>query len=921
MELSKNFDHRRAEDKWYAHWLDRKYFHSEPDEREPYTVVIPPPNVTGMLHMGHCLNNTIQDILIRRARMQGKNACWVPGTDHASIATEAKVVQLLREKGIQKASLSREDFLKYAWEWKEKYGGIILQQLKKLGCSLDWDRTSFTMDPDYYQSVIDVFVDLFNKGYVYRGKRMINWDPKAKTALSDEEVIFKEVQSKLYYLKYFLEQPKSDVGSRKSEVGDRRSEVGLQTSDFITIATVRPETILGDTAICVNPKDERYKHLIGKFAFVPLINRRIPIIADDYVAMDFGTGALKVTPAHDMNDYQLGLKHQLEVVDTMNDDGTMSEAAQLYIGKDRFEVRKQIVKDLEAEGHIEKIEDYQNQIGFSERTDVVVEPRLSMQWWVDMKKISGPALEAVNNEEIKFYPEKFKNLYRHWMENIRDWCISRQLWWGHRIPAWYSPDGTFVVAANKEEALAKFKIHPSTGSGPKIKIDEIVQDEDCLDTWFSSWLWPFEVFKGYSQPNNKDIKYYYPTNTLVTAPEIIFFWVARMIMAGFEYMGEKPFREVYFTGIVRDELGRKMSKQLGNSPDLLGLIDKYGADAVRFGIMISSPAGNDLLFDVKEESTLKQGSFFINKIWNALKLVRSWENRVGSRAAPAASLRRPQESGPDSYRDGSQEKNFAVEWFENRLNESKTELDNLFGEFKLSEALKTIYSLIWDDFCSWYLEWIKPGFDQSIDPKVLYKTVEYFEELMQLLHPFMPFVTEEIYHQLRDRDDDIIVKQYKHSAKPDKRIITSGELLKEIITAIRDTRNKSLLKPRDTIRLSILTKNSNSYSGFEDIIKKQVNAESIYFIDSPPANAMTLVVQQDKFFLETDAALDHKPQKDQLLKDLDYLKGFLATVEKKLGNEQFVQNAKPEVIEIERKKKADAEAKIKVIEESLASLG
>ncbi|MES1225298.1 MAG: valine--tRNA ligase, partial [Bacteroidota bacterium] len=600
--LNKNFDHQAAEQKWYSHWLNRGYFHSEPDNREPYTVVIPPPNVTGVLHMGHCLNNTIQDILVRRARMQGKNACWVPGTDHASIATEAKVVQMLREKGINKAKLSREEFLGYAWEWKEKYGGIILQQLKKLGCSLDWERTTFTMDPDYYQSVINVFIDLYNKGYIYRGKRMINWDVKAKTALSDEEVIRKETKQKLYYLKYYISDETGVVDQSKGS-----------TNNYITIATVRPETIMGDTAICVHPDDERYKHLHGKFAIVPLIKRRIPIITDDYVTMDFGTGALKVTPAHDMNDFQLGQKHNLELVDIFNEDGTLNNEAQILVGEERFEARKKIVKLLEDEGYLVKTEDYTSEVGYSERTDAVVEPRLSLQWWLAMKKISAPALNAVVDDEIKFHPAKFKNLYRHWMENIRDWCISRQLWWGQRIPAWYDAEGRFVVAATKEEAFEQLKSQNS-----KIKIDDISQDEDVLDTWFSSWLWPFEVFKGYSNPGNADVKYYYPTQTLVTAPEIIFFWVARMAMAGFEYMKEKPFNDVYFTGIVRDKLGRKMSKSLGNSPDLLELIDKYGADACRFGIMISSPAGNDLLWD---ESSNEQGRNFINKIWNALKLV------------------------------------------------------------------------------------------------------------------------------------------------------------------------------------------------------------------------------------------------------------------------------------------------------------
>ena len=884
MELSKNFDHSAAEQKWYQHWLDKNYFHSEPDGRDPYTVVIPPPNVTGVLHMGHCLNNTIQDILVRRARMQGKNACWVPGTDHASIATEAKVVQMLRERGITKSSLSREDFLKYAWEWKEKYGGIILQQLKKMGCSLDWERTSFTMDPDYYQSVISVFIDLYNKGFIYRGKRMINWDVKAKTALSDEEVIRKETQQKLYFLKYYIDDDLPIADGR--ETATRQ----LTTDNFITIATVRPETIMGDTAICVHPDDERFKHLHGKYAFVPLINRRIPIITDEYVTMDFGTGALKVTPAHDMNDNQLGQKHNLEVVDIFNEDGTLNADAQIYIGEDRFEARKKIAKELEEKGFLLKTEEYTSEVGYSERTDTVVEPRLSLQWWVDMKKISGPALSAVVNDEIKFYPAKFKNLYRNWMENIKDWCISRQLWWGHRIPAWYDAEGRFVIAASEEEAKQMFNTQFSIANA------QLKQDEDCLDTWFSSWLWPFEVFKGYSNPDNKDVNYYYPTNTLVTAPEIIFFWVARMIMAGYEYKGQKPFNEVYFTGIVRDKQGRKMSKSLGNSPDLLKMIEDEGADAVRFGIMISSPAGNDLMWD---QATNEQGKFFINKMWNALKLVRSWESRVGSQATS---------------------NDFAINWFENRLNEVRIQLDEQFKDFRLSESLKTIYSLIWDDFCSWYLEWVKPGFEQPIDKVVYEKTVGFFEELMQLLHPFMPFITEEIYHQLKERNDDLTVKQYADEKATDKNILSNADLLKEVITAIRDARNKNQLKPKDTIRLHILTGNNETYKSIESILLKQVNAESVSYTSTSIINSITVVVQKDKFFIETSTVLDTASQKEQLQKDLDYLKGFLISVEKKLGNEKFVANAKPEIIEAERKKKSDAEEKIKVIEESLAGL-
>ncbi len=873
MELAKNFDHKAAAQKWYQHWLEKGYFHSTPDDREPYTIVMPPPNVTGVLHMGHSLNNTIQDILIRRARMQGKNACWVPGTDHASIATEAKVVQQLRERGIAKSSLSREDFLKHAWEWKDKYGGIILQQLRHLGCSADWERTTFTMDPDYYQSVISVFIDLYNKGYIYRGKRMINWDVRAKTALSDEEVIRKETQQKLYHLRYKLDLP-----------GD----------EYITIATVRPETIMGDTAICVNPKDERYLHLHGKFAFVPLINRRIPIITDDYVTMDFGTGALKVTPAHDMNDYQLGQKHNLEVVDILNDDGTLADAAQIHIGEDRFAARKNIIPELEAAGALVKTEDYTSEVGYSERTDVVVEPRLSLQWWVDMKKIYSPALKAVMEDEIRFFPPKFKNLYRHWMENIKDWCISRQLWWGQRIPAWYLPNGTFTVAATAEQAWEQLQ---RDGKTAEFSIANLVQDEDCLDTWFSSWLWPFEVFKGYSNPGNADINYYYPTNTLVTAPEIIFFWVARMIMAGFEYKHEKPFREVYFTGIVRDKLGRKMSKSLGNSPDLLEMIDNDGADAVRFGVMISSPAGNDLMWDPAGN---EQGRFFINKIWNALKLVKGWEARQSA-------------SAPD-------EAVFAISWLENRLNEARTQIDQLYADFKLSEVLKTIYSLIWDDFCSWYLEWVKPGFEQPIHPSVYEKTVDFFEQLMQLLHPFLPFITEEIYHQLRERQDDIVVRLYPETGAAALPLLQNGQLLKEVITGIRDARVKAQLKPKETIRLSILAEQNTAYKSFESILQKQVNAESITYTDSPVANSIALVIGKDKFFIETTAPLDTTAQREQLEKDLLYYQGFLQAVERKLGNEKFVNNARAEVVDAERKKKADAEAKIKAVEESLRQL-
>ncbi|TAH09424.1 MAG: valine--tRNA ligase [Sphingobacteriia bacterium] len=898
MELSKNYIPNEIESKWYEYWIEKDYFSSKPDGRESYTVVIPPPNVTGILHMGHCLNNTIQDILVRRARMQGKNACWVPGTDHASIATEAKVVSMLRERGITKSSLTRSEFLEYAWEWKEKYGGIILQQLRKIGCSLDWNRTSFTMDPDYYNSVMNVFIDLYKKGHIYRGKRMINWDVKAKTALSDEEVIYKEVQSKLYYIKYFLE---ADLTS---------TDHGLPYKvSYITIATVRPETILGDAAICVNPNDERYKHLHGKYAYVPLINRKIKIIPDEYVTLDFGTGALKVTPAHDMNDYQLGQKYNLEIIDTMNDDGTMSEAATGYAGIDRFEVRKKIVVDLAAAGHIEKIDEYQNQMGFSERTDAVVEPRLSLQWWVSMKQLAAPALSAVMEDEIHFHPAKFKNLYRHWMENIKDWCISRQLWWGHQIPAWYAPDGSFAVAKTAAEALAQLQEqYPDS----IFQLADLKQDEDCLDTWFSSWLWPFEVFKGLSHPGNKEAAYYYPTSTLVTAPEIIFFWVARMIMAGYEYQQAKPFKDVYFTGIVRDKLGRKMSKSLGNSPDLLGLIEQYGADAVRFGILIASPAGNDILFD---EAALEQGRNFNNKLWNALKLVKMWEARTVLESGPEAV-----EGGPGLVNKVNVESDFAIQWFENRLNEAVAEVEAQMIQFKLSEALKTIYSLIWDDFCSWYLEWVKPGFEQPVDAVVYQKTIYFFEKLMELLHPIMPFITEEIYHLLGNQQDDLCVKQQQKAASTNITILAAGTLLKTVISALRDARNKQQLKPKDTIVLHIQTDDKTGYKAIESILIKQVNASEIRYTATAIAHTIIVNIGQDKFFIESEKQLDTAAMKASLLKDLTYEQNFLASVIKKLSNEKFVQNAKPEVIVLERKKQADSETRILAIEEGLKSL-
>jgi valyl-tRNA synthetase len=887
MELTKNYIPNEVEAKWYQHWLDKQYFNSKPDNRDAYTIVIPPPNVTGVLHMGHALNNTIQDILIRRARMQGFNACWIPGTDHASIATEAKVVQMLRERGITKSSLTREEFLSYAWEWKEKYGGIILQQLKKLGCSLDWNRTSFTMDEDYYNAVIKVFIDLYNKGLIYRGKRMVNWDPESLTALSDEEVIFKEIDSKLYHVVY-----KAADGSNNS----------------ITVATTRPETILGDVAICVNPTDERYTNLIGKEVIVPIINRKIPVIADEYVSADFGTGALKVTPAHDKNDNMLGAKYNLTTIDTLDETGkftsTEIEAAALseqvlsYNGMDRFVLRKKIAEDIKAIGQLTKIEEYKGQIGTSERTGAVIESRLSLQWFIDMKQFmqnNPEALQSVMQDTIEFHPAKTKNTYSHWLENIKDWCISRQLWWGQRIPAWYDEEGNCVVAVTKEEAFEKFKIQ-----NPKSKIEDIKQDEDVLDTWFSSWLWPMEVFKGISHPGNKDAAYYYPSTTLVTGQDIIFFWVARMIMAGYEYTDKPPFKDVYFTGMVRDKEGRKMSKQLGNSPDLLGLIDQYGADAVRFGIMIASPAGNDLLFD---ESSLEQGRNFNNKLWNVLKLVKMWEGRqsTGDNGQPTTD-------------------NFAIVWFENRLNEVKKEADELLQQFRLSEALKTIYSLIWDDFCSWYLEWVKPSFEQPIEASVYKKTIEFLDELMQLLHPFMPFITEEIYHSINERKDDICVKQQSAANAFNTASLEQGTLLKNVITALRDARNKNQLKPKDAIQLHIQTNATNQYKAIENILGKQINASAISYTKETVSNTIVVAVEKDKFYIESEKQLDSASLKDDLLKDLAHQKGFLESVLKKLSNERFVQNAKPEVLAMEQKKQADAEARIKTIEESLAAL-
>ena len=902
MELTKNFEPKAVEEKWYTHWLNKRYFNSKPDDRPPFTVVIPPPNVTGVLHMGHTLNETVQDILVRRARMHGFNACWVPGSDHASIATEAKVVAMLKEKGIDKNSLSREEFLKYAFEWKEKYGGIIYNQIARLGCSVDWDRTTFTMDDHYYKAVIKVFIDLYDKGLIYRGARMINWDVAARTALSDEEVEYREQNGKLYHLRYKLDTEKED---------------------YINIATQRPETIMGDTAICVNPNDERYAHLKGAFAFVPLINRRIPVIFDEYVDPAFGTGALKVTPAHDINDYNLGLKHNLEIINTINENGTLSEAAQIYVGEDRFAARKKIIKELEEKGFLVKEEEYSTRMGYSQRTGVVVEPRISTQWFVKMAPLAQPALKAVVDGEINIHPgDKFLATYKYWLENVKDWCISRQLWWGQQIPAWYDEDGRMVVAEDINKAKEIFNIQYSIFN-PQLK-----QDPDVLDTWFSSWLWPIEVFNGITSPGNEELKYYYPGSVLVTGQDIIFFWVARMVMAGMEFEKQIPFKDVYFTGMVRDKQGRKMSKSLGNSPDLLDLIDRYGADAVRFGIMVSSPAGNDLMFD---ENSLEQGRNFNNKIWNALKLVKMWETRqlaVGSGQLAVGSGQLAVGSGQLAVGSGQlagdndqfMENNFAIEWFEARLNETKTNINGMMQQFRLSEALKTIYSLIWDDFCSWYLEWVKPGFEQPIDAMLYDRTIGFFGELMQLLHPFMPFVTEEIHHLLKEQQEDLCVTQAGDIHPADAAILTAGELCKQVITAIRDARNKNQLKPKESIELFIQTADAAGYRNVESMLGKQVNASAIGYCNEPVINTIVVAVEKDKFYIKTGNVLNTGNLKDDLLKDLDHQKGFLASVEKKLSNERFVQNAKPEVLALEQKKKADAEARIRTIEESLSTI-
>ena len=870
-ELATKYNPADVEEKWYAYWLKNGLFKSKPDGREPYTVVIPPPNVTGILHMGHMLNNTIQDILVRRARMEGKNACWVPGTDHASIATEAKVVNKLAAQGIKKSDLSREEFLKYAWEWKEEHGGIILKQLQKLGASCDWDRTAFTMDEIRSESVLKVFVDLYNKGLIYRGVRMVNWDPKALTALSDEEVIYKDEHSKLYYLRYFIE------GEDK----------------YIIVATTRPETILGDTAVCVNPNDPRYSFLKGKKVIIPLVNRVVPIIMDDYVDIEFGTGCLKVTPAHDVNDYMLGEKYNLPSIYIFNDNGTISEAGGLYVGMDRFDVRKQIAKDLQEAGLLEKVEDYDNKVGYSERTNVVIEPKLSMQWFVKMDKLAAPALDAVMKDEIKFHPDKFKNIYRHWMENIKDWCISRQLWWGHRIPAYYLPQGGFVVAATPEEAL---KLAREKSGKADLQMSDLRQDEDCLDTWFSSWLWPISLFDGINNPGNEEINYYYPTTDLVTAPDIIFFWVARMIMAGYEYEHKLPFRNVYFTGIVRDKIGRKMSKSLGNSPDALELIKTYGADGVRMGLMLAAPAGNDILYD---DALCEQGRNFNNKIWNAFRLVKGWN--------VDETLPQPQTAA------------IAVEWFDAQLNRTLEEVKDLFGKYRLSEALMAIYKLFWDEFSSWYLEMVKPAYQQPIDRKTYDATLRYFDALLRMLHPFMPFITEELWQHLYDRKEgeSIMTARMPEPQPVDMEIINRFETTKLVVAGIRTIRLQKGIANKEQLTLQIIGAHDHSN---DCILTKMTNLATIETIEEKDPAAASFRVHATEYAIPMSNAIDVEAELKKLEAELKYAQGFLKTVMGKLGNERFVQNAPEAVVAMERKKKADAEEKIKSLEESIAAL-
>ena len=895
MELASKYNPADVEGKWYQYWLDNKLFSSKPDGREPYTVVIPPPNVTGVLHMGHMLNNTIQDILVRRARMTGKNACWVPGTDHASIATEAKVVNKLAQQGIKKTDLTREEFLKHAWAWTEEHGGIILKQLRKLGASCDWDRTAFTMDEKRSESVIKVFVDLYNKGLIYRGVRMVNWDPKALTALSDEEVIYKEEHSKLYYLRYYIAN--DDMSGETGAEGEvvHRDAQGRR---YAVVATTRPETIMGDTAMCINPNDPKNHWLKGKKVIVPLVGRVIPVIEDDYVDIEFGTGCLKVTPAHDVNDYMLGEKYNLPSIDIFNDNGTISEAAGLYVGMDRFDVREQIEKDLAAANLLEKVEAYTNKVGFSERTNVAIEPKLSMQWFLRMQHFADMALPPVMNDELKFYPAKYKNTYRNWLENIKDWCISRQLWWGHRIPAYYLPEGGFVVAETPEKALELAK--EKTGN-QNLKVEDLRQDDDCLDTWFSSWLWPISLFDGINNPGNEEIKYYYPTSDLVTGPDIIFFWVARMIMAGYEYMGDMPFRNVYFTGIVRDKIGRKMSKSLGNSPDPLDLIDKYGADGVRMGMMLAAPAGNDILFD---DALCEQGRNFNNKIWNAFRLVKGWQ---------VADIEQPEYA------------KLATEWFDNLLVKVSAEMNDLFSKYRLSEALMLVYKLFWDEFSSWYLEMIKPAYGQPIDKKTYKTTLHFFDVLLRQLHPFMPFITEELWQHIYDRKpgESIMTAQLETFEGRDlqaaNELCNTFDQLKEIISGVRNIRLQKNIAQKEALEMLVLGENTQLMA-YAEVVKKMANLSAVTVVDSKPEGAASFMVGTTEYFIPLGNLIDVEEELKKLEADLKYQEGFLQSVLKKLSNEKFVSKAPANVIEMERKKQSDAETKIAALKESIAAL-
>ena len=890
MELASKYNPADVEGKWYQYWLDNKLFSSKPDGREPYTIVIPPPNVTGVLHMGHMLNNTIQDILVRRARMMGKNACWVPGTDHASIATEAKVVNKLAQQGIKKTDLTREEFLKHAWAWTEEHGGIILKQLRRLGASCDWDRTAFTMDETRSRSVIHVFVDLYNKGLIYRGVRMVNWDPKALTALSDEEVIYKEEHGKFYYLRYYVADD-----DMSGETGDEKEIVhrDAQGRRYAVVATTRPETIMGDTAMCINPNDPKNQWLKGKKVIVPLVNRVVPVIEDEYVDTEFGTGCLKVTPAHDVNDYMLGEKHNLQSIDIFNDNGTISEAAGMYVGMDRFDVRAQIEKDLDAAGLLEKVEAYTNKVGFSERTNVPIEPKLSMQWFLKMRHFADMALPPVMNDALKFYPPKYKNTYRNWLENIKDWCISRQLWWGHRIPAYYLPQGGFVVAETPEEALGMAKA--KTGN-QELKMEDMRQEEDCLDTWFSSWLWPISLFNGILDPHNKEIDYYYPTSDLVTGPDIIFFWVARMIMAGYEYMGDMPFRNVYFTGIVRDKIGRKMSKSLGNSPDPLELIDKYGADGVRMGMMLAAPAGNDILFD---EALCEQGRNFNNKIWNAFRLVKGWQ---------VADMEQPEYA------------RLATGWFEAMLAKTAEEVNDLFGKYRLSEALMAVYKLFWDEFSSWYLEMVKPAYGQPIDRTTFDKTLGFFETLLKLLHPFMPFITEELWQHIYDRKpgESIMTQTLDEAPAYDKALVDSFENVKEVISGVRTIRLQKNIAQKEALTLESV--GESPVCAFNAVITKLCNLSEIKTVGTKPEGAAAFMVGTTEYAVPLGNLINVEEELKKLEADLKYQEGFLQSVLKKLGNEKFVSKAPANVIEMERKKQADAETKIAALKESIAAL-